>query len=217
MKRGFKAAMLALVLGLCSSFALSACSAGSKPAPDPDAGLRRQVMHASWAKGYASVEELMADTDFAGLIEVTGVVRVENSGAHLSEGSMAMPATVFSARVLDAAAGGQTELEIYMTGERTDEEVFELADDPLMASGEKWFIFARQNDNGTHTILTGPCGRFAYDEAQQRLTQLMIAVDQETGAVNAKAKVNADEIPNGAIPPMTLAEMKDKIAEAQAK
>ena len=163
MKRGFKAAMLALVLGLCSFFALSACSAGSKPAPDPDAGLRRQVMHASWAKGYASVEELMADTDFAGLIEVTGVVRVENSGAHLSEGSMAMPATVFSARVLDAAAGGQTELEIYMTGERTDEEVFELADDPLMASGEKWFIFARQNDNGTYTILTGPCGRFAYD------------------------------------------------------
>ena len=208
MKRGFKAAMLALALGLCSSFALSACSAGSKPAPDPDAGLRRQVMHASWAKGYASVEELMADTDFAGLIEVTGVVRVENSGAHLSEGS---------ARVLDAAAGGQTELEIYMTGERTDEEVFELADDPLMASGEKWFIFARQNDNGTYTILTGPCGRFAYDETQQRLTQLMIAVDQETGAVNAKAKVNADEIPNGAIPPMTLAEMKDKIAEAQAK
>ena len=50
-----------------------------------------------------------------------------------------------------------------MTGERTDEEVFELADDPLMASGEKWFIFARQNDNGTYTILTGPCGRFAYD------------------------------------------------------
>ena len=60
MKRRFKAAMLALALGLCSCFALSACSAGGKPAPDPDAGLRRQVMHASWAKGYASVEELFS-------------------------------------------------------------------------------------------------------------------------------------------------------------
>ena len=74
-----------------------------------------------------------------------------------------------------------------MTERRTDEEIFELADDPLMATGEKWFILRARTI--TVRIRSSPARADALPMMNRSSdARLMIAVDQETGAVNAKSQ-----------------------------
>lgn len=72
---------------------------------------------------------------------------------------------------------------IYMTG-GIDSEGYSLQmeEDPLMKSNEEFLLFARENDDGTFTILGGPQGRFIYDNG--RLTSLGVKKAKSRSVVN---------------------------------
>ena len=98
---------------------------------------------------------MAADSDLIALVEITDEERVEqHESLYFTISTANVLETVYSTEDVET-------VEIYQTGRRTDTELIQIAEDPLMNEGEKWFIFARRNEDGTYTIL-GPFGRFAY-------------------------------------------------------
>ena len=106
------------------------------------AGKTVHRMSASWVKGYYSVEELVDDSDFIGLVEVTGLSGSDQITVAGEDRGHDLPMTIFSARVLDGVVSDEETLDIIMTGEYGENIVFEITSDPLLEPGEKWFIFA---------------------------------------------------------------------------
>jgi hypothetical protein len=80
-----------------------------------------------------------------------------------------------------------------MTGKNDENGKVEIADDPLMTTGEKWLIFARLNDSGTYTILSGPFGRFSYDEKNNTVTSLNV-VNEAVEKANPNMKLNLNNV-----------------------
>lgn len=133
------------------------------------------VMGASWARSYKTIEELVCDSDFIGLVEITKNNRIDTFNSGLDGDDSNLFLTTFSAKVLDPIVADADEIEIVMTGKNDENGLYQLSDDPLMSEGEKWFIFARKNDSGSYTILSGPHGRFSYNEKNDTLTSLFLA------------------------------------------
>ena len=140
---------------------------------------KKTVMLASWSQGYGSIKDLTADSDLIALIEIEDVA---------SYGiSQDLPHTVFAAKVLEPVHNAQKdeEIRIYMTGGQMGGETVEIADDPLMKSGEQYLVFCRENSDGTYTILGGPQGRFVYDNG--KLSSLDVAYGWgESSGIQAK-------------------------------
>ena len=125
---------------------------------------------ASWAGNYSDIESLTNESDFIGLIEIVDVVNI----LELGDEEFPTPFTTFSAKVLSGVLADKDIIDVVMTGRRDGANIFEIADDPLMSSGETWFIFARKNDLGSYTILGGPTGRFSYDKDNSTITSLAL-------------------------------------------
>ena len=140
---------------------------------------KKTVAQASWSQGYGSIKDLTADSNLIALIEIEDVA---------SYGiSQDLPHTVFAAKVLEPVHNAQKdeEIRIYMTGGQMDGETVEIADDPLMKSGEQYLVFCRENSDGTDTILGGPQGRFVYEDG--KLSSLDIAYGWgESSGIQAK-------------------------------
>ncbi len=118
--------------------------------------LEKVFMHASWAYRYADVEDLTKNSDCIAIIKV-----MDNGSSYRKD---IVPDTIFSAKVTRAIYNCEKDdkLEIYMTGGIRDSKIFELRDDPLMKKGEEYLIFAKKNEDGTVTTLTGTQGRMHY-------------------------------------------------------
>ena len=156
MKKRISALCAALILCAAMFTGCSQISAEEGvPSFDTPGGVKVQNISANWHKSYDSIEALAADSDLIALVEITDEERVEQ---HES-----LYFTISTANVLETVYSTENveTVEIYQTGRRTDTELIQIAEDPLMNEGEKWFIFARRNEDGTYTIL-GPFGRFAY-------------------------------------------------------
>ncbi|MFR8001808.1 MAG: hypothetical protein ACLU62_02680 [Hydrogeniiclostridium sp.] len=156
MKKRISALCTALML--CAAM-FAGCSQASAeegvPSFDTPGGVKVQNISASWHKSYNSIEALAADSDLIALVEITDEERVEqHESLYFTISTANVLETVYSTEDVET-------VEIYQTGCRTDTELIQIAEDPLMNEGEKWFIFARRNEDGTYTIL-GPFGRFAY-------------------------------------------------------
>jgi hypothetical protein len=138
---------------------------------------------ASWAVGYNSVDDLTNASDFIGLIEVVDVKSVEPIMSDLEgERGFTLYLTTYSAKILDdVLLSGKEIIEVVMTGKRG---VFQIENDPLMSVGEKWFIFARENADCTYAILSGPNGRFVYDEENLSLTSMNSEVGVQLHGAN---------------------------------
>lgn len=112
---------------------------------------------ASWSYNYGSVRELAESCDLAAYVKITGR---DDDDKYKSIG---VNMTIYTAEIQESLFGQKEgTIRIVMTGKIDDEEkkVYEIVDDPLMKSGDEFFVFARANENGTYTILSGPQGRF---------------------------------------------------------
>ena len=150
---------------------------------NPSESLKTEtVMSASWAESYSSIEELADAADLAALVEVTGIAEVEELDELLYH-------TVYSAKVVRGIDTNINDIEIVMMGKDDEEGIIEFEDDPLMAAGDKWLIFARRNDTGTYTILGGPDGRFSYDEETDTVTALRYQLPLAEGLMHPGPEV----------------------------
>lgn len=118
--------------------------------------LKKEFMHASWTYRYADVEDLTKNSDCIAIIKI-----MDNGSSYRKD---IVPDTVYSANVIRAIYNCEEgdKLKIYMTGGIRDNKIFELRDDPLMKKGEEYLIFAKKNEDGTVTTLTGTQGRMHY-------------------------------------------------------
>ena len=135
-----------------------------------------QLLQASWSTNYGTLENIVNESDVIALIEVTGIESVSN----LNSG---VPMTVFNSTVSNGILGtsyGQ-ELRILQTGGETDTHIIEFEDDPLLETGEKYLIFAKNNGDGTVRILGGPQGRLVYENEQFTSLDLANARMRSTG------------------------------------
>ena len=118
---------------------------------------KKVYLNASWAYNYEDVSELTENCDLAAYISVTGW---ESNHKYKDYG---VDLTVFTAEIQDSLFGKKEgTVRIVMTGKIDEKEkiIYEIADDPLMKPGDKFFVFAKANEDGTYTILSGPQGRF---------------------------------------------------------
>lgn len=119
---------------------------------------KKVYLNASWAYNYEDVSELTENCDLAAYISVTGW---ESNHKYKDYG---VDLTVFTAEIQDSLFGKKDgTVRIVMTGKIDEKEkkIYEIADDPLMKPGDEFFVFAKANEDGTYTILSGPQGRFA--------------------------------------------------------
>jgi len=116
-----------------------------------------QYISASWAYNYADIEEISQDSDIIALIKVKG----PNDTYEINN----IPFTQFDVEIIMPIYGASLgeKLNIVMTGGYSEENVtVVILDDPLLKKNEEFLIFARQNEDGTVTILSGPQGRLIH-------------------------------------------------------
>ena len=146
-----------------------------------------QFMTASWAYSYANMEEISQDSDIIALVRVNGGKdSYEISGIPFVEFHVEVITPIYGADLGDR-------LSIFMADG--------VADDPLLKEEEELLIFARQNENGTVSILGGPQGRFVYDNGK---LNAMAPVNTDAGSANAYANIQ-----------VTNADLKDIIGEIE--
>lgn len=117
----------------------------------------KELLHASWAYNYENISELARDCDLAAYVTITGW---NNNDEYESSG---VDLVNYTAEIKDSLIGPKEgNITIVMTGkiDETDKKIYEISDDPLMKTNDSFFIFARANEDGTYTILSGPQGRY---------------------------------------------------------
>jgi len=115
----------------------------------------------SWEYNHESIEEISQNSDVIALIRV-----ISESDSYQIR---SVPLTEFEVEVITPIYGADPgeHLTIVMTGGITASGSFvELDDDPLLRPNEEFLIFARQNDDGTLTMLSGPQGRLVHEEGR---------------------------------------------------
>ena len=120
-------------LMLCAAM-FTGCSQTSAeegvPSFDTPSGVKVQNISASWHKSYNSIEALAADSDLIALVEITDEERVEqHESLYFTISTANVLETVYSTEDVET-------VEIYQTGRRTDTELIQIAEDPLMNEGE---------------------------------------------------------------------------------
>ena len=185
-KTVFAASAFALLVLLAGGYWLYAGASADASGPSGDNPSKspktETVMYASWGESYFSIEELTDAADLAALVEITGIAEVQ-------EHKNKLYLTIYSAKVIRGIDTDLEKVKIIMTGKDDEEGKIEFEDDPLMAVGDKWFIFARRNDDGTHTILGGPDGRFSYDEETDTVTALRYQLELREGLMHPGPEV----------------------------
>lgn len=71
-------------------------------------------------------------------------------------------------------------MSICMTGGETEDNIIEIADDPLLQIGDEILVFCKENPDGTYQIISGPQGRLIYDNG--KLNSLNVANTQVKNA-----------------------------------
>ena len=113
------------------------------------------LMTASWSYNYSNLEDLTQSSDLIALISV------DDANSYIT--SDGIPITNYSVLITSSIYGCSEDevIEVVMTGGPKDGAIYEIADDPLMEIQDDFIIFARKNDDGTYTILSGPQGRMS--------------------------------------------------------
>jgi len=118
------------------------------------------LVEASWAKYYASIEDLSAEADLIVVGTVKGVVEVTSNVLAMARwGPVIHYVTDFAFSVEQVLKGVQDvrEVMIHQYGAAGEQEV---RDDPLLKQGDKYVLFLHEYETGKYYILGGPQGRF---------------------------------------------------------
>lgn len=172
-------AMLCMLL-ICF---FAACGSDSGCDSDSVEELEKVVMRASWAYNYEDIEELTENSDLIAYVSINAMENYEVNG---------IIKTKYRAEVLHEIYGEKARVvEISMTGGIVDKTVHEIADDPLMAVGDTFLIFARKNTSGTYTILSGPQGRFVVKD--NKVSSLNVA-DPQVAKANQGSNISVRDV-----------------------
>lgn len=153
-----------IVAMLCLLFACTIVACGGQA----EEKLEKVVMRASWIYNYEDVQELTENSDLIAYVSINTMESYEENG---------IIKTKYYAEVLNEIYGEKVRnIEIIMTGGIVDQTIHEVEDDPLMDAKEAFLIFARKNESGTYTILSGPQGRFVVTD--NKVYSLNVADDQ---------------------------------------
>lgn len=137
---------LAATVVMCFSFVFVSCDKSKNAEP------KKVSMQGSWTYSYADVAELTKSSDIVAEITVVDSTVTDEDG---------FVQTVYRASVDNIIKGNQEkEINLVMTGGVVDDAIYEVDDDPPMNKSDKFLVFARENDDGSYTILGGPQGRF---------------------------------------------------------
>lgn len=148
-----------IIAGYCFLLMLvsfTACS-GQKGELSRYNGYEKVSLSASWAYNYGSVQELAKSCDLAAYVTIKDM-KPDNRYS-----SYGITTTIYTAEISESIYGEQKgDIQIIMTGGIRDSEkkIYEVTDDPLMQINDEYFIFAKKNEDGTYTILSGSQGRF---------------------------------------------------------
>ena len=84
-------------------------------------------------------------------------------------------------------------MQLVFTGGVFEDKTVELSDDPLMSIGDSFLVFARKNDDGTYTVLSGPQGRFVIEDD---CVYSLNAVDKQLRSANrSSSNIMVDGVP----------------------
>lgn len=140
--------------------------------------VEKVIMHASWAYNYANVQELTNNSDLIACISVETGETYDQSG---------IVKTKYQVNVVDKIYGEDIDtIEIIMTGGIVENTIYEVEDDPLMGENEEYMIFARENADGTYTILSGSQGRFI---VENNMVYSLNEVNQQVAMANADSNI----------------------------
>lgn len=148
---------LRAIAGFCLVVVMLALAACSKQSAIDYSQYKKVPLTASWAYNYENVRELADNCDLAAYVTITGL---ETDNRHKSYG---VALTIYTAEITESLFGKKDgTIRIVMTGtvDEKEKKIYEIVDDPLMKLGDKFFVFAKSNEDGTYTILSGPQGRF---------------------------------------------------------
>lgn len=118
----------------------------------------KKLLSASWTYNYGSIEDMTQASDFIGFIRVIKDVKnFEVQG---------IPQILFDTEVIIPILGADKgdNISIIMTGQKSKDQIIEIADDPLLEPDEEFLIFGKRNDDGTVTVLSGSQGRLEYKD-----------------------------------------------------
>ena len=123
---------------------------------------------ASWPKCYSEIEDLAYDSDIISVVEVKEINRTYYVNGKI-------PFTEFNVKVTVPIRGVEQD-EVFIitqTGINNENFIFQIEDDPLLQIDKSYLIFGYNNEVGTVTILSGPQGRFVYNEG--KVTSLLLS------------------------------------------
>lgn len=144
------------------------------------------LMSASWSYNYSDLEELTQNSDL--------IARISVEDASCYTTNQGIPMTTYTVNI-DLPIYGCMEddsINLVMTGGPDDDVIFEIADDPLMNIDDDFIIFARQNDNGTYTILSGPQGRMSIENG---LVSSLNVSNSQVRANNIGSNISIQNVP----------------------
>lgn len=113
-------------------------------------------MSASWAYNYADFNELTDSSDIIAVVKITGINKEVASDIPMTYYNASVEQSIFSAKIGD-------KIVIPFTGINNNTKHVEISDDPLPNIGSEYLIFAKRNDDGSYTILSGSEGRYDFN------------------------------------------------------
>lgn len=154
---------LRMLTGLLVPIALLglACSQTANPvspeAAYPPANATIQEAHASWAVGYGSLAQIVADSQAV----ITGTVVSARPFQHQPDGLLM---TEYAVDVASASKGdvrASDRVLVVQTGGVLNGKGMEFGDDPLMRVGESYLLFLQRPEGSpTYAASGGPLGRY---------------------------------------------------------
>ena len=180
---------------------LTACKSPLESQPEKETELIT-TLHASWGYNYRDVEELTENSDYI------AIVNVKESESFYYE---ILPKTLYTVETTQSIYGETDDVQLVFTGGVFEDKTVELSDDPLMSIGDSLLAFARKNDDGTYTVLSGPQGRFVIEDD---CVYSLNAVDKQLRSANRlSSNIMVDGVPlddfissvEGYLPNVTIA------------
>lgn len=180
---------LACIMLLCAAFGFLYLNSNRS-------GRETILMPASWTYNYGDLKDLTHGSDLIARISVVGADSyITDDGIPMTNYTVSIDTPIYGCE------DGST-VNLIMTGGRNDGAVYEIADDPLMEIEDDYIVFARRNESGTYTILSGPQGRMTIDDG---LVSSLNVSDSQVRTYNSGSNISISAVP-----------LNDFIAEVQS-
>lgn len=144
------------------------------------------LMTASWTYNYGDLEDLTHGSDLIARISV------DSADSYITDDGIPMTNYTVSINTPIYGCEEGSTVNLIMTGGSSDGVVYEIADDPLMEIEDDFIVFARKNESGTYTILSGPQGRMTIDNG---LVSSLNVSDSQVRAYNSGSNISISSVP----------------------